>query len=503
MSEHVWPARAVLPRLPRFPRLERTGLGSFARYGLAVLAVVAAALVQHALWFLMTPAPTMLFYPAVILVARFLGLRPAILATAVALPILTYWFLPPYNSFAIDKPDDAVDVALFGVTSVIISALIVRTRAAEAKAKADDTRRRTAEAARERAFAELRGVIEQCPIGIGIVRAGDRSLQMNPAGRAILGDAIASSPDAFPANQFLDREGRVIPREEWPSARALRGDRISGLEVQLRRTDGRLVPLLTNAAPLAGTERDDEPLSAVLAFQDISAIKELESLRVQWSAAVAHDLRQPISTIQMRTDRLARDRTPPTTTDVAVLSRATRRLTAMVQDILDASRLEVRQMPLSRHDTDMIAFVSERAEEARAANADRRFDLSVCIGPRDAIASVDPDRIAQVLDNLLSNAVKYGFATTPIRIEVGADDGNLYTSVSNQGDGIPKEELPRLFQRFRRTESSLKKGISGTGLGLYIARELVVAHGGEISCSSEPGATTTFRFTIPRRPRPA
>jgi signal transduction histidine kinase len=110
---------------------------------------------------------------------------------------------------------------------------------------------------------------------------------------------------------------------------------------------------------------------------------------------------------------------------------------------------------------------------------------------------IDPDRIHQVLDNLISNAEKYGRPGTEIRIEC-LDRGELLeVVVTNHGPGIPADELPQLFSRFGRTRDARADRTPGIGLGLYIARGLVEAHGGHIWAESVPGATTSFHFTVP------
>jgi len=122
------------------------------------------------------------------------------------------------------------------------------------------------------------------------------------------------------------------------------------------------------------------------------------------------------------------------------------------------------------------------------------------VGEPDLHVSVDPDRVHQVLDNLVSNAVKYGRPNAEIRI-AWLDRGDcLEVVVTNQGAGIPAEEMPHLFSRFGRTHGARAHRTPGIGLGLYIARGLVEAHGGRIWAESVPGQSTSFHFTLPRAP---
>jgi signal transduction histidine kinase len=116
---------------------------------------------------------------------------------------------------------------------------------------------------------------------------------------------------------------------------------------------------------------------------------------------------------------------------------------------------------------------------------------------RIRVAWADPARLGQILSNPLSNAIKYGSPAASVRIEIGRDGGSGLIAVSNEGGGMSREEISLLFARFRRTPSAARSGIEGTGLGLYIARELAIAHGGDITCESSLGGTTTFRVTSP------
>jgi signal transduction histidine kinase len=126
---------------------------------------------------------------------------------------------------------------------------------------------------------------------------------------------------------------------------------------------------------------------------------------------------------------------------------------------------------------------------------DRSFDVTVEGDLPEAYA--DPGRIAQVMENLLTNAVKYGRAATPIVVEVAHVNHDVAVAVTNTGEALPQEELPRLFERFHRTAGAKRGAAKGAGLGLYITRGLVEAHGGRITAESTPAGVTTFRFTLP------
>jgi signal transduction histidine kinase len=234
----------------------------------------------------------------------------------------------------------------------------------------------------------------------------------------------------------------------------------------------------------------------VVAFEDITAAKELERLRAEWSSVVAHDLRQPLAAISVNATMAERATDDPKVLkDVERIQAAAKRMNRMVGDLMDLSRLEASRLELARQRVDVPALVNAAAELARLETTDRPFDVRVEGDVPETYA--DPDRLMQVLDNLLTNAVKYGKPETPVVMSVTPDGDEIAVAVSNEGRTLGSEEIARMFERFQRTPSARLQGIQGVGLGLYIARSLVEAHGGRITADSTPAGVTTFRFTLP------
>jgi signal transduction histidine kinase len=223
-------------------------------------------------------------------------------------------------------------------------------------------------------------------------------------------------------------------------------------------------------------------------------------LREEWSGVVAHDLRQPLGTISLSAQMLARATNEAKLLKYAdQIHAAAQRLHRMVGDLMDLSRLDAHRLELVRQWVDVPALVSAVAERMALEAPDRTFDVSI-LGQVPEVEA-DPDRIAQVMENLLTNAVKYGKGGTTIVTSVSWEDGGVAVAVTNEGRPLTAEELSRIFERFHRTASAKLEGIQGVGLGLYIARSLVEAHGGRITAESTPAGRTTFRFTLPRERR--
>jgi signal transduction histidine kinase len=211
---------------------------------------------------------------------------------------------------------------------------------------------------------------------------------------------------------------------------------------------------------------------------------------------VAHDLRQPLHAISLSAQGIAR-----ATNDGSLQRRVERirseaeRVNRMVGDLMDVSRLDARRLELVLRPIDVGALVRECVERIAPGAPDRPFDVALEGDvPR---AHADPDRIAQVLENLLTNAIKYGKPGTSIAIAIEPENDSVAVAVSSIGEPLAPEDLPRLFDRFHRTTAAKRGRAKGAGLGLYITRSLVEAHGGQITVESTPAGRTTFRFTLP------
>ncbi len=346
---------------------------------------------------------------------------------------------------------------------------------------------------REESLRWLRAVLDQSPVGLILVHGPDgagvdanrRAVEMvgGPLGPIERHLEILAAPD-----------GQRLDRDHLPSARALRGEKTEGVELILRTAGGESIAIRSSSAPIVGI--DGKVLGAVVAFQDIRAAKELEHLRAEWGSIVAHDLRQPLQSVALSAQILeAEVHDPALNKYVERIRTSAERLNRMVTDLMDLSSLDARRLELVRKPVDVTALVRAAVERMALQAPDRPFDVTV---QDDAPkADADADRIAQVMENLLTNAVKYGGSETPIVVGITYADHDIAVAVTNQGKPLAPEELPLLFERFHRTEGAKRGAAKGAGLGLYISRALVEAHGGHITAESTPAGKTTFRFTLP------
>ena len=346
---------------------------------------------------------------------------------------------------------------------------------------------------REQSLRWLRAVLEQTPVGMILVHGPDGAeVEANRRAVEMVGGPL--TPIGRYQELLADLDGRPIDRDRMPSARALRGENTEGVELLLRTMTGELIPVLASSAPIVGL--DGNVQGAVVAFQDIRAAKELEHLRAEWGSIVAHDLRQPLQSIALSAQILGTTTGDPGTLKyVERIRSSAERLDRMVADLMDFSRLDARRLELVRKPVDVATVVRGSVERMALQAPDWPFDVEVQADTPQADA--DPDRIAQVMENLLTNAIKYGRAETPIVVDIAHQNQDIAVAVTNEGKALAPDELPRLFERFHRTAGARQGAAKGAGLGLYISRALVEAHGGRITAESTPAGRTTFRFTLP------
>ncbi|WP_437717749.1 PAS domain S-box protein [Sorangium sp. So ce448] len=357
--------------------------------------------------------------------------------------------------------------------------------------------------AERRIRSQLEAVIEQLPEAAILVDAKGRLISCNKLALQYA-SGVEDDPDPWGNRLCFEHRtpaGEPVVWDERPLVRALqRGEGVTGVEGLLRRADRGLVPVLVNAAQVRSN--DGELQGAVAVFHDISAFKELDRQRQEWIGVIAHDLRQPIQVIATASQLLGRAAGERPVADCRKqLDRITssiERLRRMIDDLLDASRIEARQLTLDRSPVNLRAQLGEILEKSAEVTAGHALRLEVK-GDVPAVL-VDPGRLEQIVTNLLSNAAKYGRPEGDIVVAVDAGPGSAHVAVTNWGGGIPEASLPYLFKRFWRAPDAAPRGVRGVGLGLYITKGLVEAHGGSISVESSPGGATTFRFSLPFAP---
>jgi signal transduction histidine kinase len=230
----------------------------------------------------------------------------------------------------------------------------------------------------------------------------------------------------------------------------------------------------------------------------ISQLQELDQVRSDLVSMVSHDLRAPLTNISGSIELMQNGCSDPACMCqelLPIISDQTGRLTRLVQGLLNVTRIEAGRLHLHSKPALISAMARRAVRATQVGLTDHRFEIQVADDL--PLVWVDEDRIEEVLVNLLDNAVKYSPDGGTIRVDARMVAGEVVVSVTDPGIGIPAEELERIFQKYQRGDGS--DGIRGHGLGLYICQKLVEAHGGRIWAESNPGAGSTFRFSLPTR----
>ena len=234
----------------------------------------------------------------------------------------------------------------------------------------------------------------------------------------------------------------------------------------------------------------------LVTITDVTASNRMEAIRRDFVAAASHELKTPVASILASAEALglALSRDPASAARFAVqVERSARQLAKLVSDLLDLSRVESSSM-----ESEPVAvgpMVESEVARVKAAVAEAEIALSVEAAPVVVVGS-QPD-LALAVRNLLDNAIRHTPRGGSISVTVSADDGRCYITVADTGEGIPRRELPRIFERFYRVDTARSRTTGGTGLGLAIVKHVADGHRGEVSVESELGVGSRFRIDLP------
>jgi PAS domain S-box-containing protein len=240
----------------------------------------------------------------------------------------------------------------------------------------------------------------------------------------------------------------------------------------------------------------------VYAFRSLTEERALEELKGEFIATVSHELRTPLAAIYGSAQTLLRADIELDESGqkqlLDVIAQESERLSRIADDILFANKLDSGQFVLDEKRVDLVVLAQEVVDQMRACFASRD-DISIGLSVPETLDSLvgDSDKLRQVLINLIDNAVKYSPHGGRVELAVGARDGGIRISVRDEGIGIAALEQRRIFGKFYRVDPGLTRGVGGTGLGLYICRELVRRMEGRLSVSSEEGKGSTFTVDLP------
>jgi signal transduction histidine kinase len=285
----------------------------------------------------------------------------------------------------------------------------------------------------------------------------------------------------------------------------------------IHHADGTSLPVLVNAVALdqrllAGLESGAENLrissnepAALVVLQDITPLKEAEQLKDRFIGLVAHELRNPLAALKGFAQTLLRHShggkgailEPWQRESLTEIDIATDRLNRLTEDLLDVVRLQAGRLQLYPESIDLVEITRHIITQLEQSSD--RHELTLVTSLPHILAQVDRGRIEQVLMNLITNAIKYSPAGGKVEVTLEVEKGQqeALISIRDYGIGIPHSEQADLFGRFVRASNGQTQGISGTGLGLYLSRELITQHEGNIWFESTEGVGSTFFLRLP------
>lgn len=342
---------------------------------------------------------------------------------------------------------------------------------------------------------------------------------MDPEGNILAINTDAEELLGFPVREMLGKGYlRFLPPEERLKAadalaRGFRGEKIRFFEVKLVRPDGKPVFL-----QLSATRLYQQGVSALVIARDVTEarkmereleernrkleeanrrLRELDTFKTEVMGIVGHELRSPLTVIfsyaAALKDHWSKMRDERKLECVDHILAECNRLNRMVENVLDLSRMETDRLFLHRTKGDVLAFVSEVAKEMSMAPGSRPVELD--LPPGELVLELDWDKMKQVLINLLDNAFRFSPDGEKVKVSVAKEDGSVVVRVMDRGPGVPPEDRNRVFEKFtQRKGEGMEKGL---GLGLYIVRTFVEAHGGRVWVEDGAERGAVFAFSLP------
>ncbi|QXV63684.1 PAS domain-containing protein [Mucilaginibacter sp. 21P] len=331
--------------------------------------------------------------------------------------------------------------------------------------------------------------------GVGIIDIDGQLLYANPMAQKILGlkeDEIKKRTYHDEKWTNLRLDGSLLPAEEHPMSITLTtGENVYDHEIGVRPPNGEVFYLAINAAPI----RDENGviIGGIGTFMDVTQRRLVIRQKEEFISVASHELRTPITTLKAALqllDRLKDNPGPMLPKLVDQANKSLSKLSTLVEDLLNASRLTEGNATLK---SSVFPIASLIEECVKYINMESRYKIT-CQGDPCVMVLADTNKIEQVIVNLLNNAIKYAPDSNSIEIAWETQGDRIRVAIIDHGQGISAEKLPFLFNRYYRAADG--KNSDGLGLGLYICSEIIKQHGGEVGVDSVIGVGSTFWFTL-------
>ncbi len=339
---------------------------------------------------------------------------------------------------------------------------------------------------------------EKAKVEAIIRHMADGLVAVDRTGRIIVINRAAARMLGVTGREVLGQPAQAVFGELLPQAllrQCIQGSRQLSQELRLERS-GRL--LRAQVAPFRSAR--GRVTGAVVVLQDITEHHRLEQMRREFLANVSHELRTPLTTVKSYVETLldgAMEDPILGRRFLEVVQRETDRMARLVNDLLQLSQMEYLRQRWKRQPLNIEDVIADVVERLRLEASSKGLSLRVDSEPELPQVLGDAEQLGQVLANLLSNAIKFTPPGGSVAVTAQRHPRGVAVTVRDTGIGIPREDLPRVFDRFYRVEKARSREMGGTGLGLSIAREIVEAHDGSIEIESEPGRGTRVTLVVP------
>ena len=329
-----------------------------------------------------------------------------------------------------------------------------------------------------------------------LANIADGIVAVDREGRVVLWNSAAEAISGVPQEEAIGRTTVQVLQRELESAEL---ETRSGQRLISIMRGGEEVWLSLSEAVMR------DPLGAVagriFAFRDISADRMVEQVKSDFVAAVSHELRTPLTSIYGFAETLLRQDIPfgdeERRTFLGYIASESERLTEIVDQLLNVARLDAGDLQVELGRIDVGSVVSELVETVEESGVMNGHRFEIDLPDEPLAAEADPDKVRQVFNILVENALRYSPGGGTVTVGARRSDDRVEVRIADQGIGIPAAERERIFRKFYRAESAARDGAAGTGLGLFIAKELVTAMGGRIWVDSTEGEGSSFSFELP------
>jgi PAS domain S-box-containing protein len=347
----------------------------------------------------------------------------------------------------------------------------------------------------------LAAIFQYSTDGILTVDHAFRIIDFNPAMERLTGwrESEVLGRFYYDVLRPKDRQGNDLGLENSPILQAFAGKPVVNREMQIAARDGQRFSVSVSASCVHSAR--GEPMNGILTVRDITREREQEEQRSMFISVISHELQTPIAIIKGYASTLARAdasfKRETLRARLIAIEEEADRLNKLVGNLLYASRIEAGGLHMEIAPLDLEPLIQGVVRRFQARSTD--VEIKVQIPPGLPLVLADRDRIEEVLQNLLDNAIKYSPRQRSIAITCSTVGDEVIVSVSDQGMGISLRDQERLFQRFQRLNSPAVRSRPGAGLGLYICRAIIEAHGGRIWVESTLHQGSTFSFSLPRK----